>query len=220
MTWRMPACTCSSTTTARNRSTSAAAPTSRSGRSPKPIASVVGYTGETEWDTTKPDGTPQKLLDVSKLARSRLDLEDQPCTKESSAPSPGTENTLARCAGRGSRRSDRSPGCAAYRPTLMSACCAVLDHTAFSETASRHRGKTRVAVPGNAAPLVEACSPVGRQFTKFASARSTIYIRVSCSSPGTRSVAWRSGPEDLTRKGLDPFDVGSVGLRRMHVRVV
>lgn len=32
------------------------------------IASVVGYTGETHWDTTRPDGTPQKLLDVSKLA--------------------------------------------------------------------------------------------------------------------------------------------------------
>jgi GDP-L-fucose synthase len=32
------------------------------------IARVVGYEGETLWDTTKPDGTPQKLLDVSKLA--------------------------------------------------------------------------------------------------------------------------------------------------------
>ena len=32
------------------------------------IASVVGYAGETHWDTAKPDGTPQKLLDVSKLA--------------------------------------------------------------------------------------------------------------------------------------------------------
>ena len=31
------------------------------------IARVVGFTGTTEWDTTKPDGTPQKLLDVSKL---------------------------------------------------------------------------------------------------------------------------------------------------------
>ncbi|CAB4722677.1 MAG: NAD-dependent epimerase/dehydratase family protein [Actinobacteria bacterium] len=31
------------------------------------IAEVVGFTGETEWDTSKPDGTPQKLLDVSKL---------------------------------------------------------------------------------------------------------------------------------------------------------
>lgn len=32
------------------------------------IAAVVGFSGDTEWDTTKPDGTPQKLLDVSKLA--------------------------------------------------------------------------------------------------------------------------------------------------------
>lgn len=33
------------------------------------VASVIGFTGETSWDTSKPDGTPQKLLDVSKLAR-------------------------------------------------------------------------------------------------------------------------------------------------------
>lgn len=32
------------------------------------IADTVGYTGDVEWDDTKPDGTPQKLLDVSKLA--------------------------------------------------------------------------------------------------------------------------------------------------------
>ncbi|WP_018187305.1 GDP-L-fucose synthase [Microbacterium sp. 77mftsu3.1] len=32
------------------------------------IADVTGFSGDTEWDTTKPDGTPQKLLDVSKLA--------------------------------------------------------------------------------------------------------------------------------------------------------
>ncbi|MET4589361.1 GDP-L-fucose synthase [Arthrobacter sp. 754] len=32
------------------------------------VASAVGYTGEIAWDTTKPDGTPRKLLDVSKLA--------------------------------------------------------------------------------------------------------------------------------------------------------
>ncbi|MCM3614333.1 GDP-L-fucose synthase [Microbacterium enclense] len=32
------------------------------------IARVTGFTGETRWDTSKPDGTPQKLLDVSKLA--------------------------------------------------------------------------------------------------------------------------------------------------------
>jgi GDP-L-fucose synthase len=33
------------------------------------IASLVGFKGETMWDTTNPDGTPQKLLDVSKLAQ-------------------------------------------------------------------------------------------------------------------------------------------------------
>lgn len=32
------------------------------------VAKVVGYTGRIEWDTSKPDGTPRKLLDVSKLA--------------------------------------------------------------------------------------------------------------------------------------------------------
>ena len=31
------------------------------------IAELVGFEGETHWDTTKPDGTPQKLLDVSRL---------------------------------------------------------------------------------------------------------------------------------------------------------
>ena len=31
------------------------------------VAKVVGYTGEIKWDPTKPDGTPRKLLDVSKL---------------------------------------------------------------------------------------------------------------------------------------------------------
>ena len=28
---------------------------------------MVGYTGEILWDTSKPDGTPRKLLDVSRL---------------------------------------------------------------------------------------------------------------------------------------------------------
>ncbi|MBE7191842.1 MAG: GDP-L-fucose synthase [Gordonia polyisoprenivorans] len=34
------------------------------------VADAVGYTGETEWDTSKPDGTPRKLLDVSTLRAS------------------------------------------------------------------------------------------------------------------------------------------------------
>lgn len=32
------------------------------------VASAVGYTGEISWDTTKPDGTPRKSLDVSTLS--------------------------------------------------------------------------------------------------------------------------------------------------------
>jgi GDP-L-fucose synthase len=32
------------------------------------IAEIVGYEGELAFDTSRPDGTPQKLLDVSKLA--------------------------------------------------------------------------------------------------------------------------------------------------------
>lgn len=43
------------------------------------VASAVGFEGETEWDTSKPDGTPQKLLDVTKLRNAgwtpRIDLE-------------------------------------------------------------------------------------------------------------------------------------------------
>ncbi len=31
------------------------------------VAKVVGYDGPVEWDTSKPDGTPRKLLDVTKL---------------------------------------------------------------------------------------------------------------------------------------------------------
>ena len=32
------------------------------------VAEVAGYTGTVEWDTTKPDGTPRKLLDGTRLA--------------------------------------------------------------------------------------------------------------------------------------------------------
>lgn len=44
------------------------------------VAEAVGFTGDAEWDTSKPDGTPQKLLDVTKLAeagwRSRIGLRE------------------------------------------------------------------------------------------------------------------------------------------------
>lgn len=44
------------------------------------VADAVGYQGEIRWDTTKPDGTPQKLLDVSQLRNAgwsaRIGLDD------------------------------------------------------------------------------------------------------------------------------------------------
>ena len=35
----------------------------------KLVARVVGYRGEIRWDTSRPNGTPRKLLDVSKAAK-------------------------------------------------------------------------------------------------------------------------------------------------------
>ena len=44
------------------------------------VARVVGYTGKIEWDASKPNGTPRKLLDVSKAAKLgwvyKTELED------------------------------------------------------------------------------------------------------------------------------------------------
>lgn len=44
------------------------------------VRKVVGYRGNVEWDTAKPNGTPRKLLDVSKAAglgwRYKMELED------------------------------------------------------------------------------------------------------------------------------------------------
>ena len=44
------------------------------------VARVVGYKGAIKWDTSRPNGTPRKLLDVSKAAalgwRYRTELED------------------------------------------------------------------------------------------------------------------------------------------------
>ena len=33
------------------------------------VAKIIGYTGRIEWDTSKPNGTPRKLLDVSKAKK-------------------------------------------------------------------------------------------------------------------------------------------------------
>ena len=47
------------------------------------VAKVIGYTGKIEWDTSKPNGTPRKLLDVSKAKALgwtyKTELEDGIC---------------------------------------------------------------------------------------------------------------------------------------------
>jgi GDP-L-fucose synthase len=44
------------------------------------IADIVGWTGQINWDTSKPDGTPQKLCDVSRLSslgfKSKIPLKE------------------------------------------------------------------------------------------------------------------------------------------------
>jgi GDP-L-fucose synthase len=44
------------------------------------VADVVGYDGDLQWDATRPDGTPRKLLDTSRLTElgwvPRIQLED------------------------------------------------------------------------------------------------------------------------------------------------
>jgi len=44
------------------------------------VSDIVGYKGRIEWDSGKPDGTPQKLLDVSRLGKlgwqAKIKLED------------------------------------------------------------------------------------------------------------------------------------------------
>jgi len=44
------------------------------------VATATGFQGEIVWDTSKPDGTPKKQLDVSRLAalgwRARIPLAE------------------------------------------------------------------------------------------------------------------------------------------------
>jgi GDP-L-fucose synthase len=43
------------------------------------VKAAVGFTGDVTWDSSKPDGTPRKLLDVSRLStlgwRAKMPLE-------------------------------------------------------------------------------------------------------------------------------------------------
>jgi GDP-L-fucose synthase len=44
------------------------------------IKRITGFEGSIEWDSSKPDGTPRKLLDVSRLTglgwKAKISLED------------------------------------------------------------------------------------------------------------------------------------------------
>ena len=44
------------------------------------VSEVVGYKGDVSWDQSKPDGTPQKLLDISQIKKlgwkPKIDLKD------------------------------------------------------------------------------------------------------------------------------------------------
>jgi GDP-L-fucose synthase len=44
------------------------------------IKRIIGFEGSIEWDSSKPDGTPRKLLDVSRLTdlgwNAKISLED------------------------------------------------------------------------------------------------------------------------------------------------
>jgi GDP-L-fucose synthase len=44
------------------------------------IQKVVGHTGKLDWDSSKPDGTPRKLMDISKMHalgwKHKIDLEE------------------------------------------------------------------------------------------------------------------------------------------------
>jgi GDP-L-fucose synthase len=44
------------------------------------VSTIAGFKGQTKWDSTKPDGTPRKVLDVSRLKalgwEPKISLED------------------------------------------------------------------------------------------------------------------------------------------------
>jgi nucleoside-diphosphate-sugar epimerase len=71
------------------------------------IADVVGFRGELRFDTSKPDGTPRKLLDVSRI----MALGWRPTTPLRQ----GIEATYAWFLRQGADVSGRSPGDGAER---------------------------------------------------------------------------------------------------------
>lgn len=62
------------------------------------VAETVGYRGRITWDSSKPDGTPRKLMDISKLAalgwRARIGLRDGVCAAYTSFLAEKSSGTL------------------------------------------------------------------------------------------------------------------------------
>ena len=58
------------------------------------ICDVVGFDGELVWDKTKPDGTPRKLLDVTRIREPRVEAFDPACGKASRKPTNGFLRTM------------------------------------------------------------------------------------------------------------------------------
>ena len=67
-TWRRPAFFYSRITIAPRSSTSVAGTDLTIRELAELICEVVGFEGGLTWDETKPDGTPRKLLDISKIS--------------------------------------------------------------------------------------------------------------------------------------------------------
>jgi GDP-L-fucose synthase len=63
------------------------------------VAKACGYAGSINWDTTKPDGTPKKQLDVSRLAalgwRARIPLSQGLVSTVAEYPSQGMKELAA-----------------------------------------------------------------------------------------------------------------------------
>ena len=109
-TWRARSCSCSRSTTRRRRSTSARARISPIREIAELVAKVVGYEGEIAWDTSKPDGMPRKLLDVSAPEGPGL------------APDDVARGRAARHRGVVPRAPRRDPLLARYRRASVSGC--------------------------------------------------------------------------------------------------
>ena len=58
------------------------------------ICEIIGFKGGLSWDRTKPDGTPRKVLDISKIESLGWNRRSA-CAKGSHRPTNGLRRTIA-----------------------------------------------------------------------------------------------------------------------------